>query len=155
MKVSHPLLQLTAIGCLSLLILPVGTRAETQVETRVNARAESGGQIISDETVGTGDQSVEVRVETIVNGEAVKPVNLKLPAKDGSTTVTLEQSTSASTGAAPESQTEVTVNGQPVQIESPLPLSPAQPSHTESSSLIETLVDWIKEIWRSITNIFT
>lgn len=155
MKISYHIAQLAALGSIALLMLPIGARAETQVETRVNARAESGGQVVNDESVRTGDQSVEVRVETIVNGESVEPINLALPVKDGATTVTLEQSTSASTGAAPESRTEVTVNGQPVVPESPQPSNSNQPHPASSSSFLQGLMDWMKELWHNIAELFS
>lgn len=164
MKIPYHLVQLAVLGSISILMLPVGTRAETQVEARVSSRVSSSGQTVGQEPVRTGDQSVEVKVRTVVNGQSVEPINLEVPTADGSTTVMVEQSTTAATGTAPESQTEVTVNGQPVQSESPLPPTAPllasghisqSPSSSPSPTLLDAVTDWIKGLWRSIIELLS
>lgn len=135
--------------------MPLVARATTRVETRVNTEAVSGEQSVGDEQTNTGNQLIEVNVETIVNGQTIKPVNLKRTNEGGSTTVMIEQSTIAASGSTPASQIEVTVDGQPVLTESQQTLNQNFQPEITTPSLIESLTDWMKEIWHKIIKLFS
>lgn len=141
----------TVLG-LAVGLTPVVQANLAEVETSVNVSVETGdatpGQVV------TGDESVQVKVETVVNGSVVEPINLNVPTGAGSTSLRVEQSASASSDAPPQTETEVTVNGQPVMTAAavePTPDAEEQPPIEQSqSSLFTTFISWLKQLWHNL-----
>lgn len=147
---------------LTVLLLTVANAAAavTDVKTLVGVSASTGGQAAQG-TVTTGDQSVTVKVENIVNGQSIAPVELELDPGALTDDVRLRRNVTGVIGdATAQVTTDVQINGpesstpsarvqQPERTDSYLPVAPLAPN--DPRNLIVSILDWFRDLWSALS----